>query len=93
MLETQDVERLLQTLVHDKHIEAYEFDIEDKTDEYGRPIFRKTIKFVDAKVTFANIKTRGGQIPCGTCPVINDCHEGGKVSPETCVYFQQWLDF
>ncbi len=25
--------------------------------------------------------------------VFNECVEGGKISPATCVYYQEWLDF
>ena len=32
-------------------------------------------------------------IPCGVCPVFADCQEGGVVSPSTCHYFREWLDF
>ena len=30
--------------------------------------------------------------PCGICPVFNLCHEGGTISPQTCIYFDdlQW---
>ena len=31
------------------------------------------------------------RMPCGTCPVIGECVEGGKVSPEACEYFKLWL--
>lgn len=30
-------------------------------------------------------------VPCGRCPVIDQCRDGGPISPQTCVYFQQWL--
>lgn len=30
-------------------------------------------------------------MPCGVCPVIDDCKEGGAISPQTCVYYQTWL--
>jgi DNA-directed RNA polymerase III subunit RPC6 len=32
-------------------------------------------------------------IPCGVCPVIDQCQEGGQISPQTCVYYQKWLEF
>lgn len=32
-------------------------------------------------------------IPCGVCPVIDQCSEGGQISPQTCVYYQKWLEF
>ena len=32
------------------------------------------------------------EVPCGVCPVISQCTEGGVISPITCVYLTQWLD-
>lgn len=32
-------------------------------------------------------------IPCGLCPVIDQCIEGGEISPQTCPYFQTWLAY
>ena len=32
-------------------------------------------------------------VPCGVCPVIHECVDGGPISPETCIYYQHWLDF
>lgn len=32
-------------------------------------------------------------LPCGVCPVFNDCKEGGPISPQTCEYYQAWLKF
>jgi len=32
-------------------------------------------------------------IPCGLCPVMDQCCEGGQISPQTCVYYQTWLEF
>ena len=31
-------------------------------------------------------------IPCGVCPVITRCCDGGVISPTTCEYMQQWLE-
>jgi DNA-directed RNA polymerase III subunit RPC6 len=31
-------------------------------------------------------------IPCGVCPVFNECHEGGQVAPEKCEYYKKWLE-
>ena len=30
-------------------------------------------------------------LPCGVCPVIGECVEGGKISPQTCLYYKHWL--
>jgi DNA-directed RNA polymerase III subunit RPC6 len=32
-------------------------------------------------------------LPCGVCPVFRDCHPGGLISPETCTYFNEWMQF
>ena len=32
------------------------------------------------------------EAPCGQCPVFKLCAPGGTVSPETCEYFDAWLD-
>ncbi|RCV22462.1 hypothetical protein SETIT_4G222800v2 [Setaria italica] len=31
-------------------------------------------------------------IPCGVCPMIDDCSPEGVISPSTCVYYQKWLE-
>lgn len=33
------------------------------------------------------------QTPCSRCPVFSSCRPGGLVSPETCVYMEEWLSF
>ena len=30
------------------------------------------------------------QTPCGTCPVFLECKDGGIISPQTCIYFNDW---
>ena len=32
------------------------------------------------------------QMPCGVCPLITQCHDGGVISPTTCVYMTEWLE-
>lgn len=32
-------------------------------------------------------------IPCGVCPHINKCTPDGLISPSTCAYFTNWLEF
>ena len=32
------------------------------------------------------------EMPCGHCPVLHLCQEGGVVSPEGCVYWSDWID-
>eukprot|EP01138_Halocafeteria_seosinensis_P014096 gb/GECG01014394.1/.p1 GENE.gb/GECG01014394.1/~~gb/GECG01014394.1/.p1 ORF type:complete len:475 (+),score=81.58 gb/GECG01014394.1/:1-1425(+) len=33
------------------------------------------------------------EMPCGVCPVFNECVPGGDISPELCIYMDKWLDF
>jgi len=33
------------------------------------------------------------RVPCGVCPIISQCTPGGLVSPETCTYMKEWLNF
>lgn len=32
------------------------------------------------------------QIPCGVCPLINNCSDHGIISPISCQYYSQWLN-
>ncbi len=32
-------------------------------------------------------------IPCGLCPVMDQCTDDGVISPATCVYYNKWLEF
>lgn len=32
-------------------------------------------------------------VPCGVCPVVHQCCPGGAISPATCLYMKEWLDF
>jgi len=34
--------------------------------------------------------TELSSIPCIGCPVFENCYPGGDVSPEKCVYFNEW---
>lgn len=33
------------------------------------------------------------EAPCGRCPVLDVCEDGGLVSPRTCPYFKKWLEY
>lgn len=38
------------------------------------------------------VKNGMTEAPCGQCPVFRLCAPGGAVSPETCEYFDPWLE-
>jgi DNA-directed RNA polymerase III subunit RPC6 len=48
--------------------------------------FRPAVQPVPSATAFTST-------PCGVCPVFADCHEGGDISPQTCIYYDQWLGF
>jgi hypothetical protein len=52
----------------------------------GGPVYRRTA----ARPPLTTALT---ELPCGRCPVMDQCREGGPISPQTCVYFAEWLDF
>ena len=33
------------------------------------------------------------RVPCGVCSIISQCISGGLVSPQTCQYMKEWLEF
>lgn len=33
------------------------------------------------------------RLPCGICPIIENCNEDGPINPKTCVYMKEWLEF
>jgi DNA-directed RNA polymerase III subunit RPC6 len=33
------------------------------------------------------------RVPCGICPVVDNCHDDGPINPKTCVYMKEWLEF
>ncbi|CAG9462372.1 unnamed protein product [Pedinophyceae sp. YPF-701] len=34
-----------------------------------------------------------GGVPCGVCPVSAQCSDVGPITPATCEYYNEWLDF
>lgn len=78
-LQEDDVLRIINTLENDVKIEE-RWDEDDGITHYRLPLMR-----IPETTAFTSI-------PCGVCPVFNECVEGGKVSPSTCAYYQEWLD-
>ena len=44
-------------------------------------------------LSFGGAKDSLSVVPCGVCPVFSDCSEGGAISPATCTYMDEWLQF
>ncbi|XP_077574644.1 DNA-directed RNA polymerase III subunit RPC6 [Stigmatopora nigra] len=87
-LSMEDIETILDTLVYDGKAEPDVMAAKEGTvgSVDGRLKLYRAVEPVLAPA--ALVRT-----PCGLCPVFDDCHEGGEISPSTCVYLDQWLDF
>lgn len=78
----EDILTIVNTLIYDGRVDMVDAEGENDTDDHYRP----AVLAVPASSAFTSI-------PCGVCPVFNECHEGGVISPETCVYYDKWLSF
>lgn len=83
-LSRQDIESILQTLIYDGKVECH---VTGKTDESTSKLYRA----LPSNLGGLNIGLL--KSPCGGCPVMKDCHEGGIISPTTCTYLKDWFDF
>lgn len=83
-LQLDDVQKLVDSLVFDGKIEPIR-----------NPIISSKLKeAVVYKPSKVSLKMNGiTMTPCGTCPVFNLCSEDGEISPSTCVYLKQWLNY
>lgn len=84
-LSTKNIETILNTLVYDGQVEM-------------TVVLDSTASGVQQKKMFKAVKsllpvTGLMRVPCGVCPVVRECHDNGKVSPNKCIYINDWLDF
>lgn len=83
-----DIETILNTLIYDGKVEMTVIAAKEGT-----------VGSVDGQVKLyrgvnAILQPTGlVKTPCGLCPVFADCHEGGEISPSSCAYMTEWLDF
>lgn len=73
----EDMQMIVDTLVYDNLIELFD-------EKLGK--YRKTPTPTPDMNPFS-------EIPCSYCPVFDECHDEGDITPETCVYYEKWLDF
>ncbi|CAN0405047.1 DNA-directed RNA polymerase III subunit RPC6 [Lethenteron reissneri] len=87
-LSMEDVETILNTLIYDGKVERTILSAKEGTvgcvDGYIK-LFRAINPLVPP--------TGLVRTPCGVCPIFHECHEGGDISPETCVYMTEWMAF
>jgi DNA-directed RNA polymerase III subunit RPC6 len=93
-LDVDDVQRLMQQLVH-----------LDRLEEMPHGGYRSVRRITGGKASLDQLAVFDddgdglapgnalAEVPCGSCPVEGECRVGGIVSPESCVYMEKWLEF
>uniref|UniRef100_A0AAQ4P384 Polymerase (RNA) III (DNA directed) polypeptide F n=1 Tax=Gasterosteus aculeatus aculeatus TaxID=481459 RepID=A0AAQ4P384_GASAC len=87
-LSMDDIETILNTLIYDGKVEMSVIAAKEGTagSVDGQ---MKLYRGVNAVIQPTGLV----RTPCGLCPVFEDCHDGGEISPSHCVYMAEWLDF
>ncbi|KAM4841840.1 DNA-directed RNA polymerase III subunit RPC6 isoform 1-T1 [Thomomys bottae] len=87
-LSMEDIETILNTLIYDGKVEMTIIAAKEGT-----------VGSVDGHMKLYRavnpilLPTGLVRAPCGLCPVFDDCHEGGEISPSNCIYMTEWLEF
>ncbi|XP_077987941.1 DNA-directed RNA polymerase III subunit RPC6-like [Glandiceps talaboti] len=87
-LSTEDIETILDTLIYDGKVEVTVVACQSSSSS-SREGQMKLYRSVGALVTPTGLT----RMPCGVCPVFDQCHVGGTISPSTCVYMAEWLEY
>lgn len=83
----KDIQSLLNVMMYDGAVEIAPQIANSRSILSTETRYRKT------PATISEEQDPYTTIPCSVCPVIGDCGEGNLVSPSTCEYFKQWLEF
>lgn len=81
-LSLEDVDILLATLVYDGRLERFD---DPRPGHIGGPPLYKLSRLPQNPFNLASM-------PCGVCPVVDQCHEDGEISPAKCPFLTEWLD-
>ena len=86
-LAVEDIETILDTLIYDGKVERSIVAAPGSSgSSSGNTKLYRAIKPL--------IQPTGlMRMPCGTCPVFDQCQEGAVISPTNCVYMKEWLEF
>ncbi|XP_035233779.1 DNA-directed RNA polymerase III subunit RPC6-like, partial [Stegodyphus dumicola] len=85
-LSLQDIETILDTLIYDGKVEKSVVECGSTSSDSGGENLYRVIKPLVHSCGLM-------RVPCGVCPVHSECQEGGVISPSTCPYMKEWLDF
>ncbi|KAK3093269.1 hypothetical protein FSP39_013476 [Pinctada imbricata] len=82
-LSKEDIETILDTLIYDGKVERSIVAGAGRSGDGQNKLYRSINPLVPP--------TGLMRMPCGACPVFDQCYEGGAVSPTNCVYMKDWL--
>ncbi|EFJ44657.1 hypothetical protein VOLCADRAFT_118667 [Volvox carteri f. nagariensis] len=80
-LRIEDIHTIIMTLVYDGRVDEVEPEGDEDEDHY-----RLAVLGIPDSTSLTDV-------PCGVCPVAGECAEGGVISPQTCIYYDKWLEF
>lgn len=78
-LADEELEMVLATLIYDGKLEQME-----SADGTLLTQYRAAVPMSAA--------TSMTEVPCGVCPLVGQCREGGVISPASCQYMTKWLE-
>lgn len=91
-LSLEDIETILNTLVYDGKVEksiAARGGISASSSSSEQvTLYRAVNPILESEKGSSLVR-----IPCGVCPIIDNCHVDGLVSPQNCAYIKEWLEF
>ncbi|XP_027622146.1 DNA-directed RNA polymerase III subunit RPC6 isoform X3 [Tupaia chinensis] len=87
-LSMEDIETILNTLIFDGKVEMTIIAAKEGTvgSVDGHMKLYRAVSTIIPPTGLV-------RAPCGLCPVFDDCHEGGEISPSNCIYMTEWLEF
>jgi DNA-directed RNA polymerase III subunit RPC6 len=89
-LSLEDIETILNTLVFDCKVERIVMSSASLSGSGATGEQTSLYRAIEPLLLNGSGNIR---MPCGICPVINDCHEDGPITPQKCVYMKEWLEF
>jgi DNA-directed RNA polymerase III subunit RPC6 len=90
-LSVEDIESILNTLVYDGKVERSVMSNNITTNVTSVEhiyLYRAVGSALDSKLGSGLVR-----IPCGICPLFENCHPDGLINPKQCVYLKEWLEF
>jgi len=97
-LEREHVQALIDTMLFDGALEAFEDKgshesfMADALGQSSATGLSKSPRYC-VRPSRVHVQSVLAEMPCGLCPLQRECHPGGVISPSTCKYLDEWLDF